>query len=205
MNYHYDTWPYLQQLYQYIETQQKKIEQLEITIELLQNEFETLKQQAARQPDRIEYKFDQLKVERLEGTLNIGITPTGGIEPSSIEDFSINRNAINVPNSIENKPLLLENIKKHIYDYLNGDCYNVMNTLEQRYNYQLDPPYRNFIVEDVRNQIDKRIHYYLNEANITGSSENALKEVEETTINNVKNDINRTIEEFIKHLPQKGE
>ena len=34
----------------------------------------------------MEYKFDQLKVETLEGTLNIGLNPS---DLQAIEDFSV--------------------------------------------------------------------------------------------------------------------
>ena len=36
--------------------------------------------------NELEYKFDQLKVETLEGTLNIGLNPS---DLQGIEDFSI--------------------------------------------------------------------------------------------------------------------
>ena len=38
--------------------------------------------------ERMEYKFDQLKVETLEGTLNIGLNPS---DLQGIEDFSVPR------------------------------------------------------------------------------------------------------------------
>lgn len=205
MYYQYDYSTYFQQIYQQLEAQQSKIDQLEETIDILLDEISTLKNQASQHPGKIEYKFDQLKVERLEGTLNIGITPNGGIEPSSIDDFTVNRNNIDVPVVQQQHPKFYENIKKKVYDYLNNGCLDAMISLEKHYNYQLDVPYRNFIVEDIKKQIDKRIQYYLKNVNLQNETEDALKQIEETTVNNVINDINRTMEEFIKHLPQKGE
>ncbi|OIJ10087.1 hypothetical protein BKP35_13280 [Anaerobacillus arseniciselenatis] len=205
MYYQYDYSTYFQQIYQQLEAQQSKIDELEETIDILLDEISTLKNQASQQPGKIEYKFDQLKVERLEGTLNIGITPNGGVEPNSIDDFTVNRNNIDVPVVQQQHPKFYENIKKKVYDYLNNGCFDAMKSLEQHYNYQLDIPYRNFIVEDIKKQIDKRIQYYLKDVNLQDESEEALKQIEETTVNNVINDINRTMEEFIKHLPQKGE
>ncbi|WNF36233.1 spore germination protein GerPC [Bacillaceae bacterium IKA-2] len=205
MNYNYDFMTNLQQLYQYLEAQQRKIEQLENSMKDLQNELATLNQQISRRPEKIEYKFDQLKVERLEGTLNIGITPTGGIEPNSFEDFAINQNKINVPNPSLQNSQFYESIKKEVDNYLNGECYNVMKSIEQLYNYQLDTPYREFIVEDIRKQIDSRIQYYIKDINIEDQNEEALDKIKETTLNTIKNDINRTVEEFVKHIPRKGE
>lgn len=205
MNYNYDFMTNLQQLYQYLEAQQQKIEQLENSLNDLQSELATLKQQNSNRPEKIEYKFDQLKVERLEGTLNIGITPTGGIEPNSFEDFTVNRNNINVPNTAEQNSQFYESIKREVDNYLDGECYNVMKSIEQHYNYQLDAPYRDFIVEDIRKQIDSRIKYYIKDINLRDENEAAISNIEETTINTLKSDINRTMEEFIKHIPRKGE
>ncbi len=203
MNYNYDMMTYLQQMYQYLQSQQWKIEQLENSIEDLQNELNNLKKQT--RTERIEYKFDQLKVEKLEGTLNIGITPSGGIEPTSFEDFTVNENNINTPATNEQSSLLFENIKSKIHHYLNNECYADMKSFEQRYNYQLDTPYRSFIVEDIKKQIDNRIEYYLNGINSKEKNERTQSEIEEKTLEHLKSDIHRTIEEFIKHLPQKGE
>lgn len=205
MYYQYDYSTYIQYILQCIEAQQSRIDYLETAVEKLEDELANLRNNSAGRPERIEYKFDQLKVERLEGTLNIGITPTGGIEPNSIEDFTIKNNNVQTPEIEENHPQLYENIINIVYDYLNKDCYSVMKTLEKHYNYELDIPYRNFIVEDIRKQIDHRIKYYLKDVKVSELNDEALKNIETTTINYLKNDINRTMEEFIKHLPQKGE
>ncbi|MFN7251058.1 MAG: spore germination protein GerPC [Anaerobacillus sp.] len=206
MYYNYDMTTTIQHLYQCLEAQQKRIDYLEMKIEELHGRLETMKQENGGKVERIEYKFDQLKVERLEGTLNIGITPTGGIEPTSIEDFTVKRNSVDVPSpSNQQNPFLFENIKREIHDYLNRECYEVMSSIEKQYNQQLDGPYRDFIIDDVRKQIDSRIHYYLRGMNIVETDENTLRSAEETTINKVKEDINKTIDQFIRHLPQKGE
>lgn len=36
--------------------------------------------------ERIDYQFDQLKIERLEGTLNIGLNPS---DPNSVQNFEV--------------------------------------------------------------------------------------------------------------------
>lgn len=199
-----DFYSYLQQLYQYVAAQQQRIEQLEAIIDDLQSDVDTLKQSNNSRVGKIEYKFDQLKIETLEGTLNIGITPNGGVESNSIDDFSVSQNKVNTPSSFEQNPEVYENIQKQIYEYLNGDCYNAMKSIEQQYNYPLDPPYRDFIIDDVRKQIDNRIQYYLNGADLRDKSEDSLVEIEQTTVNKVRHDIEKTIEEYIKHLPKKG-
>ncbi|RXI98206.1 spore gernimation protein [Anaerobacillus alkaliphilus] len=205
MYYNYDFITSIQQLYQYLEVQQRKIDHLELLIEDLKANIETMRKENSGKVERIEYKFDQLKVERLEGTLNIGITPTGGIEPTSIEDFTVSRNSVNLPATAQQNPFLFENVKNAVFQYLNNDCYDVMAAIEQQYNNHLETSYRNFIIDDVRKQIEPRIHYYLRGLNTVEADELGLKEIEQTTITKITNDINKTIEQFIKHLPQKGE
>ena len=76
---------------------QKKIQSLEKQVSEFQN----------RPPvhiDRMEYKFDQLKVETLEGTLNIGLNPS---DLQGIEDFSVpNKMARDLLNQMKEWPCL---------------------------------------------------------------------------------------------------
>ena len=67
---------YLQQLHSIVMKQENKILHLEKAIFQLNKEIQELKQKPAIHVDKMEYKFDQLKVETLEGTLNIGLNPS---------------------------------------------------------------------------------------------------------------------------------
>lgn len=79
---------YLVKLRRYLSWQTKKIQTLEQRLLLLENQLKELEQQPRTTIERIEYKFDQLKVETLEGTLNIGITPNGLATLSKILPFN---------------------------------------------------------------------------------------------------------------------
>lgn len=68
---------YFHQLNEYLRWQTERIRNLEGRIELIERELDSLKGQRGVTIERIEYKFDQLKVETLEGTLNVGLSPTG--------------------------------------------------------------------------------------------------------------------------------
>jgi len=98
------THPYFQQLNAYIQWQYRKLQELERQIGELRVELETLKRQRTTTVERIEYKFDQLKIERLEGTLHIGISPDVG---KSIEDFTINGSGVEVPGSPTNEETIV--------------------------------------------------------------------------------------------------
>ncbi|WP_159065828.1 spore germination protein GerPC [Gorillibacterium timonense] len=67
----------LYQLQQQIAWQTGKIVELESMIKELMNQVEKLGTVPQMKIDKIEYTFDQLKVEKLEGALHIGISPPG--------------------------------------------------------------------------------------------------------------------------------
>ena len=55
-------------------------------INKLSKEIDALKDKPPINVERLEYKFDQLKIEKLDGTLNIGINPA---DLNNIEDMEI--------------------------------------------------------------------------------------------------------------------
>jgi spore germination protein PC len=82
------TWQqWAQQVSAYIEMQKQRIDTLEQTVNKLQTDLNTLKDQKRVHIDKIEYNFDQLKVEKLDGTLTIGISPSS---LDNIDDLSVN-------------------------------------------------------------------------------------------------------------------
>src|SRR5690625_980139 len=66
---------YVNELYQSINEQDLRIKQMEQSIEKLLTQIEELKNKESTHIEKIEYKFDQLKVETVEGTLHIGVLP----------------------------------------------------------------------------------------------------------------------------------
>jgi spore germination protein PC len=191
----------LQQIYGYIQSQHQRISQLESTISQLQNEIKTLKQEKTSNIEKIEYKFDQLKVERLEGTLNIGITPQNG--ESSIEDFAVNQNELQVPHVNQQQPTITENVQQRVYDFLNGACLQDIEAIEVQHNYQLDNHYRQYIIDDIRRQVGHRIHHYASQMNTAMLEQEQVAEIEEKIFNKVREDILKTYGEFIRNLPRK--
>ena len=83
------------QLQRYLEAQDKRILQLEQEIKHLTEEISLLKNKPPIHVEKIEYKFDQLKVESLDGTLNIGLNPN---DLNNIDEFAINNQPAS-PNS----------------------------------------------------------------------------------------------------------
>ncbi|MDR6554340.1 spore germination protein GerPC [Paenibacillus qinlingensis] len=87
------TWQqWAQQLCGYVDMQKQRIDKLEQTVNKLQADLKAMKDEKRIHIDKIEYNFDQLKVEKLDGTLTIGISPSA---LDQIEDFSVNGNSLN--------------------------------------------------------------------------------------------------------------
>ncbi|BFT68984.1 spore germination protein GerPC [Paenibacillus sp. P36] len=82
------TWQqWAQQLSAYIEMQKQRIDKLEETVTKLQSDLDAIKVEKRFHIDKIEYNFDQLKVEKLDGTLTIGISPSS---LDNVDDFTVN-------------------------------------------------------------------------------------------------------------------
>jgi spore germination protein PC len=195
---------YLQQLNHYLHQQNQHIHQMNTRIQQLIEDVNQLKEKSNKpQEIRNEYKFDLLKIERLDGTLNIGIKPDGNGADSSIEEFAVGQ-SLDTPSLLEKQyPQLYQKIQKQIGDYLDHDSFSSLKKLENQYQYPLDEPYRKFIVDDVKKQINKRISYYLNEMKSEEMIPEDVEKMRQPIIDNVIRDIEKTFETFIRNLPKK--
>ncbi|ANB61587.1 spore germination protein GerPC [Anoxybacteroides amylolyticum] len=195
------TWHnYFTKLHEYLTWQTNKINKLEQQLVRLEKEIQELKQRPQTTIEKIEYKFDQLKVETLEGTLNIGLTPNGG---TTIEDFAVSPEKTVIPKP---EPVLFRNIQAKINDYLANDCKTLLAELETKYMYPLDDVYRQFILQDIHRQVDERIQFYLQQKMNSGyvPDPSSSEAVETEIIQKVKQDIEQSLDSFMKHLPKQG-
>ncbi|MBO8171739.1 MAG: spore gernimation protein [Bacillaceae bacterium] len=194
---------YFQQIQQQLYAQDKKIDQLNRTIQQLMQEINHLKN---RQPEppviHNDYKFDLLKIERLDGTLNIGLNPNGA--GSSIEEFDVNQ-SVKEPEISQQHPELYQNIQSQINDYFQHDIDQILNDIEDKYQYKLDMSYRKLIIDDVRKQVGKRILYYLKQVKLDQAKPDQLAQIQKNTVDKVKRDVEKTLDAYIRNLPRKKE
>lgn len=78
---------YAQQVFNTLRLQAEKIQQLEKQLRDLQGDVDSIKNNKSASIGPINYHFEQLKIEKLEGTLNIGITPNEG---NNLDEAMIN-------------------------------------------------------------------------------------------------------------------
>ena len=88
--------------------------------------------------NELEYKFDQLKVETLEGTLNIGLNPT---DLQGIEDFSVPTQKRSSHAEVRGCPLFTE-IENSIHQYLDTNLQSIMAEYWTTTSNQVDETYR---------------------------------------------------------------
>ncbi|WP_309472965.1 spore germination protein GerPC [Cytobacillus firmus] len=187
---------YLQQLHAFVEAQEKRIRSLEAAVRKLQEENEVLKSRPPMQVDRIEYKFDQLKVESLEGTLNIGLNPS---ELQNIEDFAVDNKNINAPISPKNQMKRTMEIEDAIYQYLERELPEITSSVQKKLNVSVDDSYIAFIKEDIKKQLPNRIDFYIKQqASNRSGQENDNAEIIEL----IKKEIHNGVHAFISHLPE---
>ncbi|MEH6992723.1 spore germination protein GerPC [Neobacillus drentensis] len=187
---------FLQWVQMTLQAQENRIVTLEKTIQEIQKEIKQLKVKPSIQVDKIEYKFDQLKVETLEGTLNIGLNPS---DLQNIEDFAVENQSLKTPIHPKAHMQRSMKIEESIYEYLETELPSLFKESQNQLNVQLDDSYLDFIKQDILKQLPSRIDYHIQSTTINrGSKLNP----EETIIELIKQEIKKGILMFINHLPK---
>jgi len=189
---------YLQWLQMYIQAQEKRIVTLEATVQKMQEEMKQLKEKHPIRVDKIEYKFDQLKVETLEGTLNIGLNPS---DLSEIEDFAVQNQQMNVPPPPKDQMQRSMKIEEAIYRYLETDLPSIVESTQRELNVPPNGSYLSFIKQDITKQLPNRIEHHL-KANLQNQRSSENTNVDDLIIEAIKQEIKNGVSVFFANLPE---
>ncbi|WP_028610407.1 spore germination protein GerPC [Paenibacillus harenae] len=153
---------------QKLKSQQEQIDRLEAQVAALCEQLKQLEARPAYNIESIEYHFDQLKVEQLDGTLNIGMTAPGSGNdsfPGSIEQLAVNQPEVfpSAGPSIPPQSGPYTDIFNEMNRYLDTEAQQKLIMYENELCIPLDPYHRRIVIEDVRKQVPTRIQYYLRE------------------------------------------
>jgi spore germination protein PC len=179
-----------------LQSQENRIAALEQTIQKLQEQLKQLKDKPNIQVEKIEYKFDQLKVETLDGTLNIGLNPS---DLANIEDFAVQNQSLNTPIHPKAQMQRSMKIEESIYQYLETELPVVFKETQNQLNVQLDDSYLDFIKQDIMKQLPTRIDYHVQ--NTAANKREGGQSTVESIIELLKQEISKGILIFINHLP----
>ncbi|WP_026574482.1 spore germination protein GerPC [Bacillus sp. UNC438CL73TsuS30] len=193
-----DFYQYIQWLLSCIQTQEKRIAALEQALQKMQNDLKQIGEKPTIHVDTIEYKFDQLKVETLEGTLSIGLNPN---DLSGIEDFAIQGQSLNTPISPKAQMQRSMKIEEAIYRYLETDLPLIIEDTEKQLRLQPNESYLSFIKQDIIKQLPNRIEYHLKSIPVNEQSDENKALVENRIIELLKQEIQNGVYTFFNNLP----
>ncbi|AJY77296.1 hypothetical protein VN24_25465 [Paenibacillus beijingensis] len=176
--------PLLQQMQMTLEAQQTQLVQLQQQVDRLSRRLQEVEEKPSCTIEKLEYHFDQLKVEKLDGTLNIGMTPPGsgqleelgqlsipnhvqggtGVFPSPSGPVSVSSPAAGpqtfTPQQMQS-PHLLQQAMAQADNYMDQRASGVMEQMEAEFGLKLDTHHRQMVLVDIRKQLPARIQHYL--------------------------------------------
>ena len=181
----------------YLEKQEQRILTLEAEISSLKTKLQQLTAQNPVTIEKIEYKFDQLKIERLEGTLNIGVNP-GEIEEFS--DSAVSGMFSSTPTTFttEQREMVTSQITAEVSAFIDKEISEMVAQHENQIGVRFEGQYDNFIKEDLYKQLPERIEFYLNNQPYNKNVEQA-NEYTEKVIEQIKTDISQAIYHFLQN------
>ena len=186
-----DLYTYSIQMQRYLEAQEQRILQLELEIKRLSEEVSNLKNKPPIRVDKIEYKFDQLKVESLNGTLNIGLNPN---DLNNIDEFAVNNQ------STQATPFLFperESIINEMMAQIMSELPEMVQETEAQMGITLDSSYHEFIKNDVEQQLGQRIIMYFDNSTMMERSPQQFEQLKEKVYEKVKSDLQVALVNFI--------
>lgn len=193
-----DVTQFLYYLQNTLESQQQAICKLEDDIKKLREEVTVAKQQAPIRVDRIEYKFDQLKVERLEGTLNIGLTPS---DLEKIDELAIDHHTPPGPFLFPARDEFVHQLSSEVLLDLTNNKDEIFKRAEKICEQKADETMRSFIMEDIARQLPQRIHHYLDQTPPHNRTEHKIPDIREQISEVMKTDIENAIIRFMEVYP----
>ena len=141
-----DLFYYIHLLAAQIQKMEEKLAKLERENSQLKKTVEKLTKQPPIHIERIDYHFDQLKIEQLEGTLNIGINPKDLQNMDELAIPAIHNHSFPPQRQQE----LADSLLEQCHAYLENDLTKLIEEKKTAMQIELDESYMNFIKEDIK-------------------------------------------------------
>ncbi|MBM7571496.1 spore germination protein GerPC [Aquibacillus albus] len=190
MDYSNSWYEYMRQMQEYMQQQENRVRDLENRLSKIENN-ESSKNHTTI--EKIEYHFDQLKIERLDGSLHIGLSPE---DLGKIDDMSLNH----LPKHPiqQQKPPPSQQLMEQLDQYVTRECPKIIQQLANEFAYPVNQSYEQLLLNDVRKQLPDRIAYY--EKNINNQeSRNSFNYIYEQ----VKKEIEYSLRQFFENERKK--
>jgi spore germination protein PC len=192
---------FINSLNSHLSNQAQKISELEKSIEQLKAQITEMSNSRQVNIDKIEYKFDQLKVEKLEGTLNIGLNPFSG---DAIEDFSVKNDKLGVGLVPFNHDDFTRNLYMSAEEFLFNEGKPLIDQIANAKQMNVTEDISTFIIEDIKRQMPARLHFH--QQTIIQQTGNQIppNELHSRVLIAFKDDLQQAIEVFLDNLPKES-
>ncbi|GIP02546.1 putative spore germination protein GerPC [Paenibacillus lautus] len=171
---------------------------MEQMLKEIRNEINQLQQGNQKSTDHVEYNFDLLKIEKLEGTLNIGLTPSDG---KSLGDITVNGQPAEQLQAVAAGRDLYSNIHQQVSSHLEHAVPARLEQMNPQSNHELGDQYASVMIEDIRKQLGDRINVYLQQYHSNSTAINP-GDVEQMIANQMKKEIDTAVEHHLHNLQQ---
>ncbi|WP_156288832.1 spore germination protein GerPC [Oceanobacillus salinisoli] len=185
---------YLYELQQQIQHQDARIRSLEEQIQRLVNDQQ---QKNGTVIEKVEYKFDQLKIETLSGSLQIGLSPE---ELKNMEDLALGQASQLSPTN--NLPSFEQQLTSQLQNWLQGSGPSMISDLAKNYNRTIDDSHQSLMLHDIQKQFPNRIKYYKEQAMKNNTALNE-QELADFIFNKIKDEVRHSLTNYMKDY--KGE
>ncbi|TCT16691.1 spore germination protein PC [Melghiribacillus thermohalophilus] len=190
---YYSDWKhYMDALENVISQQRNKIKTLEEQLQSLEQKIQELQEKPGTNIEKMEYHFDQLKIETLEGTLNIGLSPEG---LTASEQLSIPGQSLQ-PQHPSPQPIM-DDLMQSLQPFMNQELPRAIQNFARENNQSLPPGFQHLILQDITRQLPERIQHYtrLHSENNNGLINESTKD---QILKDVKSEIMQSVQKFIE-------
>ncbi len=195
MQFDWSTFPF--QIQEQIKQQNQKIARLENELAALRLKVNELSDRPTIHVDTIEYKFDQLKVETLEGTLNIGLNPA---DAESLEELTINHENPLAPYLFHDRDAIVHRLMSDATQYFEKERPNILQKAATILGAPIDDQTADFVLQDLHRQLPNRINFYLDQTPIYERTAPNLPKVTERVFEKILYDIDTAVAKFLGQI-----
>jgi spore germination protein PC len=192
---YYNEWQnYYNTIESMLKNQNRRIQQLELQVKDMEEKLQSVQDEKKTNIEKIEYHFDQLKIDTLEGTLNIGLSPQG---LSTTEELSIPTPTTGHQQPSHGQNQVSQEMLNEFQGYFNNELRSKINEFAREYEKSFPPGFENMILQDVYKQLPERIDHYmrLHSENSNGLINDQTKQV---VMEDVKNEIIHSVRKFME-------
>ncbi|GEM_PF-1604253 len=190
-----------QQMYHALCLQHEQLQRMEAELHAIREQVAKQESLPSTHVDKIEYNFEQLKVDTLDGTLVIGISPneSGNVVQWAAQHQSGEDAVIGTASAQTSEDEGTEsNIHDRMEAYIRDSVPEMLAQVSEQAGIALSEDDKQAVVEDMVRQMDGRIALYMQ--NIGNQGGISADSTADELVQALQNDIHAAIHTYIEHF-----